>query len=86
VQRGHGSVLCALALALERGGRGLLFRPIERTHAEKAVRREGIGWPVTDRDSEKETRIWRSDGAWICGMVTCRRVTGVLVLLICTLD
>ena len=28
---------CALALALKCGSRGLLFRPIERTHSEKEV-------------------------------------------------
>ena len=32
---------CALALALQCGGRGLLFRPIERTHSEKGVIGEG---------------------------------------------
>ena len=37
---------CVLALALQRGGRGLLFRPIERTHSEKEVMGEGITWPV----------------------------------------
>ena len=41
-----GVRFCALASALQRGGRGLLFRPIERTHSEKEVMGEGITWPV----------------------------------------
>ena len=54
VQRGHGSACYALALALQCGGRGLLFRPIERTHSEKEVMGEGINWTVNSRDPEKD--------------------------------
>ena len=45
---------CALALALKCGSRGLLFRPIERTHSEKEVMGEVIAWPVYSRDPEKD--------------------------------
>jgi len=46
VKRGHGSARCALALALQCGGRGLLFRPIERSHSEKEVMGGGNAWPI----------------------------------------
>ena len=53
VKRGHGSGLrpCpGLAVRC----RGLLFRPIERTHSEKGVMGEGMTWPENSRDIEKD--------------------------------
>ena len=55
-----GARFCALVSALQCGGQGLLFRPIERTHSEKVVLGGVIAWPVNGRAIEKDGRTGKT--------------------------